>query len=62
MEMNFKVLENLDRYRVVLASNSPRRRELLQGLGLKFEVRTLQDIDESYPSDMRGKEIGRAHV
>lgn len=57
METNFKVLENLDRYRVVLASNSPRRRELLQGLGLKFEVRTLQDIDESYPSDLRGKDI-----
>lgn len=59
METNFKVLENLDRYRVVLASNSPRRRELLQGLGLKFEVRTLQDIDESYPSDLRGKDIAK---
>ena len=47
MKTNFKVLENLDRYRVVLASNSPRRRELWQGLGLKFEVRTWQDIDES---------------
>lgn len=57
MYMNFKVLENLDRYRVVLASNSPRRKELLEGLGLKFEVRTVQGIDESYPGYLRGKEI-----
>jgi len=36
----------------VLASNSPRRRELLAGLGLEFEVRVLQGIDESYPATM----------
>ncbi len=57
MDMNYKVLENLRRYRVVLASNSPRRRELLEGLGLEFEVRTLQGIDESYPATLRGKDI-----
>ncbi len=33
----------------MLASNSPRRRELLAGLGIDFEVRVLPDIDESYP-------------
>ena len=44
-------------YQVVLASNSPRRKELLGGLGISFEVRTLQDIDESYPDALRGKEI-----
>ena len=38
--------------RLILASNSPRRRELLSGLGLPFEVRVLQDIDESYPEDL----------
>ena len=57
MNTDFRVLENLNRYRVVLASNSPRRRELLAGLGLTFEVRTLQNIDESYPATLRGKEI-----
>ena len=36
-------------YRIILASNSPRRRELLAGLGLDFEVRILPGIDESYP-------------
>ena len=41
-----------DKYRLVLASNSPRRKELLAGLGLPFEVRVLQGIDESYPADL----------
>ena len=38
--------------RLILASNSPRRKELLAGLDLQFEVRVLQDIDESYPADL----------
>ncbi len=37
-------------YKMILASNSPRRRELLAGLGVDFEVRVLPDIDESYPA------------
>ena len=39
-------------YKIILASNSPRRRELLAGLGLSFEVRVLPDIDESYPDTL----------
>ena len=50
----FRLVEG---YRVVLASNSPRRKELLGGLGIDFEVRTLQDIDESYPVTLKGEEI-----
>ena len=42
---------------LILASNSPRRKELLGGLGIDFEVRTLQDIDESYPDTLKGEEI-----
>ena len=42
-----KPLENLKKYRVLLASNSPRRRELLAGLGVQFEVCALSDVDES---------------
>ena len=38
--------------KLILASNSPRRKELLAGLGLPFEVKVLQDIDESYPADL----------
>ena len=44
-------------YKVILASNSPRRKELLGGLGIDFEVRTLSDIDESYPNALRGEDI-----
>lgn len=35
-----------------MASNSPRRRELLAGLGLPFEVRIIDGIDESYPASL----------
>lgn len=51
------MLDNLDKYRLILASASPRRRELLAGLGVRYEVRTLPDIDESYPGTLRGEEI-----
>lgn len=36
---------------LILASNSPRRQELLKSLGLPFEIR-LKDIDEQYPKDL----------
>ena len=47
----------VDGYKVILASNSPRRKELLGGLGIDFEVRTLSDIDESYPDSLKGEDI-----
>ncbi len=51
------MLENLKKYRLVLASNSPRRKELLAGLGVDYEVRVSPDIDESYPEGLSGEEI-----
>lgn len=51
------MLDNLNRYKIILASNSPRRKELLGGLGIDFTVRTLQGIDESYPNDLKGEDI-----
>lgn len=50
-------LQNLDRYNVMLASASPRRRELLQMLGIKFETARGLQVDESYPADMEVEEI-----
>jgi len=46
-----------EKYNIVLASNSPRRKELLNGLGIPFEVRIISDIDESYPDDILPAEI-----
>ena len=46
------MLENLNKYKVILASNSPRRKELLSGLGIRYEVKTLPDIDESFPEGL----------
>lgn len=39
-------------YKIILASNSPRRKELLAGLDMPFEVEVLKGIDESYPSTL----------
>lgn len=44
-------------YHLILASNSPRRKELLAGLGLPFEVRVLEGIDESYPKELPIAEV-----
>ena len=38
--------------KIILASNSPRRRELLAGLNIDFQVKVLKGIDESYPADL----------
>ena len=46
------MFENLKKYHIILASNSPRRRELLAGLGIHFEVKVLPDVDEAYPEDL----------
>ena len=46
-------------YKLVLASHSPRRKELLAGLGMPFEVRVLQDIDEDYPDNLPVNEVAR---
>ena len=53
------MLENLNKYKIILASNSPRRKELLSGLGMDYEVKTLPDVDESYPDGLSGEEIAK---
>ena len=41
----------LENYHIILASNSPRRRELLGGLDIDFEVKVMPDIAENYPEN-----------
>lgn len=42
--------------KLLLASNSPRRKELLSQLGYDFEVVKI-DVDESYPEDLKPNQI-----
>lgn len=45
------MIENIRNRRIILASKSPRRIELLKGLGLEFTSKT-KDVDEDFPEDM----------
>ena len=47
----------MKQYNIILSSKSPRRRELLAGLGLEFEVKVVAGIDESYPADMPAADV-----
>jgi len=43
--------EKLNTYHIILASQSPRRKMLLQGLGIDFEVKP-SPADETYPAEL----------
>ena len=43
--------------KLILASNSPRRKELLAGLDIPFEVHVLQGVDESYPESLPSEQV-----
>lgn len=43
--------------KLLLASNSPRRKELLAGLDIPMEVVKLKDIDETHPANLQGADI-----
>ncbi|MBO1362470.1 septum formation protein Maf [Prevotella sp. A2931] len=47
--MNFK--------QIILASNSPRRKELLAGLDIDFTISVKPDIDETYPPNLAPREV-----
>ena len=51
------MLNNLEKYDIVLGSNSPRRRELLNDMGLTFRVESIKGIDETYPASLPVEEI-----
>jgi len=45
-------------YKLILASRSPRRQQLLLELGLKFDI-VIKEYDEVYPEGLNGEEIAR---
>ena len=51
------MLSNLNKYQVILASKSPRRKDLLTALGVDFKVKEQTNQDESYPETLQGAEI-----
>ena len=48
---------NIQNYHIILGSNSPRRRELLAGLDLDFEVKVVPGLEEHYPTTLQPEEI-----
>ena len=50
-------IPNIDDYKIILASQSPRRHYLLKEIGLEFEIKLKQFIDESYPDHLKREEI-----
>lgn len=50
------MFKNLANKKIILASKSPRRQELLRGLGIPFEIRT-KEIDENFPNTIDASDV-----
>ena len=50
------MLSHLSNYNIILASQSPRRQELLKGLNIPFEIKVI-DVEETYPKQLVGVDI-----
>ena len=50
------MLTNLKKYHIILASKSPRRQELLRGMGVDFEILT-KETPETYPAELPLDEV-----
>lgn len=50
-------LKNLEKYKIILASKSPRRQHLLKELGVDFEIEENNDVEEIYPNNLPKHEI-----
>lgn len=51
------MLDNLKKYNVMLASKSPRRRELLQQMRIPFHTVSVGNLKEEYPADLPAAEV-----
>ena len=49
----------LEHYKIILGSGSPRRKELLAGLGLHFEVLLRKGISEAYPDSLEANDVAQ---
>jgi len=48
--------KNLDKYKIILASKSPRRQQLLADLGIDYEVET-REVEEVYPESLSSYQV-----
>lgn len=51
------LLEKIREYKLILASGSPRRQQLLRSAGFDFQLAADLEVDENYPPEMQGAEI-----
>jgi len=47
----------ISKYEILLASQSPRRQQLLTDLGLDFKVKIKNGLEENYPENLKAEEI-----
>ncbi len=52
-----QMLNNLKKYRIILASKSPRRRQLLSQIRVPYEIMLLSGIKEQYPATLSALEV-----
>ncbi len=50
------MFNNLTNKKIILASKSPRRQELLKGLGLSFKIKT-KEINEDFPNSIDNSDV-----
>lgn len=53
------MLDNISKYNVILASGSPRRKQLLEGLGIEFSQKVLEGIDETFPNSLPAEQVAQ---
>ncbi|MEZ4722341.1 MAG: Maf family nucleotide pyrophosphatase [Flavobacteriales bacterium] len=51
-----ELIDKVQQYTFVLASKSPRRRDIFNSLGLRHVIRT-KEVDESFPAELKADEI-----
>jgi septum formation protein len=49
-------MKNLIQHKIILASKSPRRQQLLTEMGFSFEIR-VKDVNEDFPDDLSNREV-----
>jgi septum formation protein len=52
------IIDELNEYKIILASRSPRRQQLMRELGLIFDV-VIREYDEIYPDGLNGEQIAK---